>query len=257
MESKELRLQKFMSECGVCSRRKAEELILAGKVKVNGKLANLGDKIHPFKDKVEVSGKLIKRNKEKRYIMLHKPRGFVTTLSDEMGRKDITMLTEDIEERVYPVGRLDKNSEGLLLLTNDGEFANMMAHPKTHVPKTYRVTVRPPVTDEMLNSLINGVKLDDGYVTAPAEAQIIQSEDNRIVILMTIFEGKNRQIRRMCESLNIELIRLKRIAVGDIRLGMLPQGKWRDLTEQEIRSLYSEAKRKSTEKNPNKKGRKR
>lgn len=257
MESKELRLQKFMSECGVCSRRKSEELILQGKVKVNGKIANLGDKINPYKDKVEVQGKTIKRTKEKRYIMLHKPRGFVTTMSDEMGRKDITMLVNDIEERVYPIGRLDKNSEGLLILTNDGEFANLTAHPKTHIPKTYRVTVRPPITDEMLNSLITGVKLDDGYVTVPAEVQIVQSEDNRIVLLMTIYEGKNRQIRRMCEALNIELIRLKRIAVGEVRLGMLPQGKWRDLTEQEVRSLYSEAKRQSKPTQSNKKGIKR
>lgn len=248
MDNKELRIQKFMSECGVCSRRKAEEMILAGKVKINGSLAKIGDKINPYKDKVTVQGKLIKRQKEKRYIMLHKPRGFVTTMSDEMGRKDITMLTEDVGERVYPVGRLDKNSEGLLLLTNDGEFANMMAHPKTHIPKTYRVTVRPPVTDEMLNSLINGVKLDDGYVTAPAEVSVAQSEENRIVLLITIFEGKNRQIRRMCEALGIELIRLKRISIGDVRLGMLPQGKWRDLKEQEVRSLYSQAKRQATPK---------
>lgn len=253
--SKEIRLQKFMSQCGVCSRRKAEELILEGKVKVNGKLSNLGDKINPYKDKVEVQGKLIRQVKEKRYIMLHKPRGFVTTMADEMGRKDITMLTEDVGERVYPVGRLDKNSEGLLILTNDGEFANMMAHPRTHIPKTYRVTVRPPLIDEMLNSLITGVKLDDGYVTAPAEAQIVQSEDNRIVLLITIYEGKNRQIRRMCEALGIELIRLKRIAVGEIRLGMLPQGKWRDLTEQEVRSLYSEAKRQSKPAQTQNKGR--
>ena len=175
--------------------------------------------------------------------MLHKPRGFVTTMSDEFDRKCITMLIEDVNERVYPVGRLDKNSEGLLLLTNDGEFANMMAHPRTHVPKTYRVTVRPPVSDAQLSSLINGTKLDDGYVTKPAEVQVVQNEENRVVLLMTIFEGKNRQIRRMCEALDIELIRLKRVAIGEIRLGMLPQGKYRDLTEQEIRSLYSEAKR--------------
>lgn len=256
MDNKELRIQKFMSECGVCSRRKAEEMILAGKVKINGSLAKIGDKINPYKDKVTVQGKLIKRQKEKRYIMLHKPRGFVTTMSDEMGRKDITMLTEDVGERVYPVGRLDKNSEGLLLLTNDGEFANMMAHPKTHIPKTYRVTVRPHVTDEMLNSLINGVKLDDGYITAPAEVSVAQSEENRIVLLITIFEGKNRQIRRMCEALGIELIRLKRIIIGDVRLGMLPQGKWRDLKEQEVRSLYSQAKRQATPKLNDKRKRK-
>ena len=243
MNPKELRIQKYIAECGVCSRRKAEELIMSGKVKVNNSLATIGQKINPFKDKVFVSGKLIKKTKEKRYIMLHKPRGFVTTMSDEFDRKCITMLIEDVNERVYPVGRLDKNSEGLLLLTNDGEFANMMAHPRTHVPKTYRVTVRPPVSDAQLSSLINGTKLDDGYVTKPAEVQVVQNEENRVVLLMTIFEGKNRQIRRMCEALDIELIRLKRVAIGEIRLGMLPQGKYRDLTEQEIRSLYSEAKR--------------
>ena len=243
MNPKELRIQKYIAECGVCSRRKAEELIMSGKVKVNNSLATIGQKINPFKDKVFVSGKLIKKTKEKRYIMLHKPRGFVTTMSDEFDRKCITMLIEDVNERVYPVGRLDKNSEGLLLLTNDGEFANMMAHPRTHVPKTYRVTVRPPVSDAQLSSLINGTKLDDGYVTKPAEVQVVQNEENRVVLLMTIFEGKNRQIRRMCAALDIELIRLKRVAIGEIRLGMLPQGKYRDLTEQEIRSLYSEAKR--------------
>ena len=243
MNPKELRIQKYIAECGVCSRRKAEELIMSGKVKVNNSLATIGQKINPFKDKVFVSGKLIKKTKEKRYIMLHKPRGFVTTMSDEFDRKCITMLIEDVNERVYPVGRLDKNSEGLLLLTNDGEFANMMAHPRTHVPKTYRVTVRPPISDAQLSSLINGTKLDDGYVTKPAEVQVVQNEENRVVLLMTIFEGKNRQIRRMCEALDIELIRLKRVAIGEIRLGMLPQGKYRDLTEQEIRSLYSEAKR--------------
>ena len=243
MNPKELRIQKYIAECGVCSRRKAEELIMSGKVKVNNSLATIGQKINPFKDKVFVSGKLIKKTKEKRYIMLHKPRGFVTTMSDEFDRKCITMLIEDVNERVYPVGRLDKNSEGLLLLTNDGEFANMMAHPRTHVPKTYRVTVRPPVSDAQLSSLINGTKLDDGYVTKHAEVQVVQNEENRVVLLMTIYEGKNRQIRRMCEALDIELIRLKRVAIGEIRLGMLPQGKYRDLSEQEIRSLYSEAKR--------------
>ena len=149
------------------------------------------------------------------------------------------MLTEDIEERVYPVGRLDKNSEGLLILTNDGEFANMLSHPKTHVSKTYRVTVRPPVTDEMLNALMNGVKLDDGYVTAPAEATIASQEDNRIVILMTIYEGKNRQIRRMFESLNKNVVFLKRIAIGSLKLGSLKRGEVRQLKREDIVYLKS------------------
>lgn len=254
MNNENIRIQKFMSECGVCSRRKAEELVLQGKVKINGNLANIGDKINPYSDKVTVNGKLIKRQKEKRYIMLHKPRGFITTMSDDFDRKCITMLTDDIDERVYPVGRLDKNSEGLLLLTNDGEFANMINHPKTHIPKTYRVTVRPPFNDEALNAFMNGVKLDDGYITKPADVSIVTQEENRIVLLITIYEGKNRQIRRMCEALSIELIRLKRIAIGDVRLGMLPQGKWRDLSETEIRSLYSFAKRQAT--NNQNKGRK-
>ena len=153
------------------------------------------------------------------------------------------MLIEDVGERVYPVGRLDKDSEGLLLFTNDGEFANYMAHPRCHIPKTYRVTVRPPMNDEQLNSLISGVTLDDGYKTQPAEVTIALNEPNRIVLLITIHEGKNRQIRRMCEAVGLELIRLKRISIGQLRLGMLPQGKWRELTENEVRTLYSDAKR--------------
>lgn len=244
------RLQKYLSECGVCSRRKAEELIQNGKVKVNGATAHIGDKIMPRKDKVTVSGKLIsKKGTSRRYIMLHKPRGFVTTLSDERDRKCVKMLVEDVGERVYPIGRLDRNSEGLLLLTNDGEFANMMAHPRTHVPKTYRVTVRPPMSDEQLTKLMEGVTLDDGYTTMPADVFTAVNEPERIVLMITIYEGKNRQIRRMCEAVGLELIRLKRTAVGDLRLGMLPQGKWRDLTEAEIRSLYSYAKRESSGEN--------
>ncbi|MGN0557795.1 MAG: pseudouridine synthase [Acutalibacteraceae bacterium] len=251
MANEPVRLQKFLSECGVCSRRKAEELIIGGKVRVNGRIASIGDKIQPRSDKVTVGGTPVtSKGIERRYIMLHKPRGFVTTMSDERDRKCVKMLTEDVGERVYPVGRLDKNSEGLLLMTNDGGFANMMMHPSCHVPKTYRVTVRPPLTDEQLVALTEGVVLDDGYKTHPADVTVAVSEAERIVMIITIYEGKNRQIRRMCEAVGLELIRLKRIAVGEVRLGMLAQGKWRDLTEQEIRSLYSYAKRESAENAP-------
>lgn len=243
MPEKTERLQKYLAQCGVASRRKAEELIASGKVKVNGRVASLGDKVNPHRDLITVSGKKVANRQQRKYIMLHKPRGFVTTMKDQFDRKDVTMLVKDLQTRVYPIGRLDKNSEGLLLMTNDGEFANLLMHPSSHVPKTYRVTVRPPMNDTQLATLTNGVKLDDGTVTQPAEVLIMAEEENRIVLQFTIYEGKNRQIRRMCEAVGLNLVRLKRTAIGDIRLGMLPQGKWRELNEKEVRSLYSAAKR--------------
>ena len=241
-DNNSIRLQKFLSQYGVSSRRAAEQLILQGKVLVNGRPVQLGCKIHPKKDIVLVNGKRIDMHKTRRYIMLYKPRGFVTTMHDELGRKSVDMLVANVGERVFPIGRLDKNSEGLLLFTNDGSFANMLSHPRCHVPKTYRVTIRPPFDDAQLHTLISGVRLDDGYVTQPADVSVAVAEDTRVVLLMTIYEGKNRQIRRMCEALGLDLIRLKRIAIGNLRLGMLPQGKWRDLSEQEVRDLYSAAK---------------
>ena len=245
MPDNKIRLQKYLSQCGVSSRRKAEQLIADGKVRVNGRCVEVGTKIDPKRDVVTIDKQRIRPSKVRRYIMLHKPRGFVTTLKDELGRKSVDMLISDVGERVYPVGRLDKDSEGLLLFTNDGEFANYMAHPRCHIPKTYRVTVRPPMSDEQLNTLITGVTLDDGYKTMPAEVTIALNEQNRIVLLITISEGKNRQIRRMCEAVGLELIRLKRISIGQLRLGMLPQGKLREVTEMEIRTLYSDAKRRN------------
>lgn len=235
-----IRLQKYLSECGVASRRKAEELILNRKVKVNGRYATIGDKINPKKDTVTVSGKKIVRNKKKYYVLLHKPRGFITTMSDEMERKCVAQLVDDIPERVYPVGRLDKDSEGMLLMTNDGEFANAMTHPKKHVPKTYRVTVREKINENQLNQLTEAMIID-GYKTMPAEVHVVKREDTRTVLEIILYEGRNRQIRKMCESVGLTVIRLKRTAVGSIKLGMVPQGKWRDLTDDEVHKLMTAA----------------
>ena len=231
-----VRLQKYLADCGVASRRKSEELIGQGKVRVNGKVASIGDKIDPKHDTITVSGKKIVRQKTHTYLMLHKPRGFITTMSDEMDRKCVAQLVKDVPARVYPVGRLDRDSEGLLLFTNDGAFANAMTHPSKHVPKTYRVTVRPTITQEQLTALTQGVIIDDG-VTAPAEVRVITKEENRVVLEIILYEGRNRQIRKMCEALGLEVARLRRTAIGTVKLGMLKQGDWRELTEDEVRKL--------------------
>ncbi len=234
--AKSVRLQKFLSECGIASRRKSEELIKAGSVKINGVIAVLGDKVDPYKDKVLVRGKPVKQVSQKVYIMLHKPRGFVTTMSDEQNRKCVADLVTEAPQKVYPVGRLDRDSEGMLLMTNDGDFSNLMMHPRSHVPKTYRVTVRPPVTEQMLVELETGIVLD-GRKTAPCTVEIIEHDDNRVVLRFVLYEGRNREIRRMCEAVGLEVARLKRIAIGNLKLGMLPQGKWRELSEAEIKRL--------------------
>lgn len=232
----EVRLQKFLAESGVASRRKSEELIDQGKVRVNGKVAMIGDKIDPKKDTVTVNGKKIVKTKTFTYIVLHKPRGFITTMSDEMDRKCVAELIKDVPGRVYPVGRLDRDSEGMLLFTNDGAFANAMTHPTKHVPKTYRVTVRPSISEEQITALTQGVIIDDRK-TAPAEVRVITKEEGRVVLEIILYEGRNRQIRKMCEEVGLEVARLKRTAIGSIKLGMLKQGDWRNLTEDEVRKL--------------------
>lgn len=236
MADNQIRLQKFLSECGVASRRKAEDLIASGKVKVNGRVATIGDKINPKKDTVTVFGKKVIKIKKNTYIMLHKPRGFITTLSDEMGRKCVAQLVEDVGVRVYPVGRLDRDSEGLLLLTDDGEFANAMTHPAKHVPKTYRVTVRPSITEDQITALTTGIEID-GRMTLPSEVRVISRQEGRVVLEIIIYEGRNRQIRKMCETLGLEVARLKRTQIGSVKLGMLKQGDWRNLTEEEVHKL--------------------
>lgn len=242
MANNEVRLQKFMAEQGVASRRKSEELILAGKVKVNGHVAQIGMKINPRKDLVTVGKQKLTnvKNRKMVYIMLNKPRGYVTTVSDELDRKTVMDLLPDFGVRIYPVGRLDKDSEGLLLLTNDGTFTNCMTHPSHEYAKVYRVTVRPSVDDNILYNLRNGIEID-GRVTAPCDVTVLTEEENRVVLEFVLHEGRNRQIRKMCESQGLEVARLKRISIGPIKLGMLKQGDYRELSEQDVKKLLRSA----------------
>lgn len=231
------RIQKIIADAGYCSRRKAEELISSGRVKLNGRPVSLGDKAG-FKDLITIDGEklYVPKKKNKIYIMMNKPRGYVTTMSDELDRKCVTDLLEELDERVYPVGRLDRNSEGLLLFTNDGEFANSIMHPSRHIAKTYRVTVRPDINDEQLVKLSDGVEID-GKKTMPATVVVKTKEQGRVVILITIKEGRNRQIRKMCEAVGLEVARLRRVSIGPLKLGMLKPGTWRELTAEELRAI--------------------
>lgn len=231
-----------MAEQGVASRRKSEDLIRAGKVKVNGHVAEIGMKINPRKDLVTVGRQKLTnvKNRKMVYIMLNKPRGYVTTVSDELGRKTVMDLLPDFGCRIYPVGRLDKDSEGLLLLTNDGSFTNCMTHPSHEYAKVYRVTVRPAVNDDILFNLRNGIEID-GRMTAPCEVTVLTEEENRVVLEFILHEGRNRQIRKMCESQGLEVARLKRISIGPVKLGMLKQGDYRELSEQDVKKLLRSA----------------
>lgn len=243
------RIQKIIADAGYCSRRKAEELIFQKRVKVNGRPCKLGDKAFAGKDIITVDGEKLftPRRRNLYYIMLNKPRGYVTTMSDELDRRNVSDLLVGIPERVYPIGRLDRNSEGLLLFTNDGAFANDIMHPSKHVTKTYRVTVRPDITDEQLVRLSEGVEID-GKMTLPCTINVLTKEPGRVVMQMVIREGRNRQIRKMCEAVGLEVARLKRTSIGPLKLGMLKPGEYRELMPDELRAIRTAISKKENSK---------
>lgn len=229
------RIQKIIAARGIASRRKAEEMILQGRVWVNGNTAHLGDTADDAEDMIYVDGKPLRKEPEKVYVMLHKPRGYVTTMSDERGRPAVHDLVQDCPERVYPVGRLDQYSEGLLLMTNDGELANRLMHPSSQTAKTYLVWVSQ-FTEEAYQKLALPIVLDGKPISKP-QLKLIWHRDDTAQIRITIHEGRNRQIRRMCETAGMHANRLKRIREGSLELGDLQAGSWRYLTQTEIESL--------------------
>ena len=229
------RLQKILSGRGLCSRREAEKWIEAGRVTVNGLPAELGAAADPEQDKIMVDGRPLPGEGKLVYLMLHKPRGYVTTLRDEKGRPDAASLVADCGVRVYPIGRLDMDSEGLLLFTNDGDFANRLMHPSHEIEKCYRVLVSgfEPGKEELLARPI----VMDGYRIRPPKVRLLEARDGKARLEVVIHEGRNRQVRRMCQAAGMQVLRLKRVAEGSVRLGSLPEGAWRYLTEAEVREL--------------------
>ena len=240
MES--IRLQKFLAEAGVASRRKSEELILAGKVEVNGIIVTeLGTKINPKKDKVTYNGKIVESEVKKVYILLNKPIGYVTTSKDQFDRDTVLNLVK-VKERVVPCGRLDMYTSGALILTNDGDFVYKITHPKHEITKTYTVTLKGIITDEEVQSLKNGVEIDDNgtpYKTKPAKVKILKTdiEKNISRLEITIHEGKNRQVRKMSEAVGRKVLALHRTKIGDISVKDLQLGKWRYLKDFEVKSI--------------------
>lgn len=232
----EERLQKYMARCGVASRRKCEEIILLGKVKVNNKVVNeLGYKIDADNDKVTVDNKLIKPEEKKVYVALNKPEGYVSTVKDEKGRKTVIDLIK-IKERVYPIGRLDYDTSGLILLTNDGDIYNKIIHPREEKNKIYIAIIKGLPTKEEIERFKNGINID-GYITAKASFKVLKSNSDCSEVKIMIHEGKNRQIRKMCEAIKHPVLELKRVQIGDIKLGDLPKGEWRFLNDDELNYL--------------------
>lgn len=233
----QIRLQKLFTDCGILSRRAAEEEIKAGKVTVNGTVAELGQKVCPDTDVVLYKGKRITPPEKKDfvYILLNKPCGVVTSAKDEKGRKCVTDIVK-AGTRVYPVGRLDLNSQGLIIMTNDGELTNKLTHPRHEIPKIYEVEVKGEITKEQLTALNESMVLD-GYIIMPVKTELVSKSPASSTLKMTLFEGRNRQIRKMCDSQGLKVMKLTRTAIGPIKMDCLPSGKWRYLTEEEINIL--------------------
>ena len=232
-----VKLQKYFSDCAVMSRRAAEEEIKNGKVTVNGETATLGLRIDPELDVVIYKGKrILAKSEEKTYILLNKPRGVITSLSDEKGRTTVLSLLSGLNARVYPVGRLDYNSDGLLLLTNDGELTYRLTHPKHEIPKIYHVKIKGQPSEKALSKLRSPLVID-GYKIQPVKTEVLSGSEGSTILEMTLFEGRNRQIRKMCALCELKLERLTRVSLGNISLGDLAVGKWRYLTKSEIEYL--------------------
>lgn len=233
-----VRLQKYMADCGVGSRRKCEEWIADGQVSVNGqRVTELGTKVDPETDLVSFRGKVLRRQSKKVVIMLHKPAGYVTTSRDQFGRPSVCDLVKVPGLRLYPVGRLDYQTTGLVLLTNDGELDHDLTHPSHHLPRVYEATLHGVLDEEALHALCHGVKLDDGYITRPAIVKMISQKEQSCKAEFTLFEGKNHQVRRMAKAVGHPVLNLRRVAFGPISLGSLQEGHWRYLSEDEIGSL--------------------
>lgn len=235
----EMRLQKYLASSGIASRRKCEEFIIEGKVEVNGKVVlELGTKVNPEKDAIKYNGKIVKMEEEKIYILLNKPIGYVTTAREQFGRDKVLDLVK-INKRIVPVGRLDMYTSGALILTNDGDFVNKLTHPKNEINKTYNVTIAGIITKEEVEKLEQGVEIDDGYITKPAKVKILKTDENKKMsrIQITIHEGKNRQVRKMCEAINKKVLALHRCKIGNIDVKDLKLGEWRYLRKKEVENL--------------------
>lgn len=244
-----MRLQKYLALAGVASRRRCEELILAGRVHLNGAVVTaLGTKVDVQNDEVLLDGKLVSLQQEKRYILLYKPVGYLSSVSDDRGRKTVLDLVRDVSERLYPVGRLDYDTEGLLLLTNDGELTNFLIHPRHEIAKTYEAKVKGIPTLEKIKQLESGILLEDG-MTAPAKACLVRTVGKNALVRLTIHEGRNRQVRRMLAAIGYPVLALKRTQIGGLTLGDLQPGQWRFLSAQEIKDLQPKEKKKETETN--------